>query len=262
MPYANIGRVFTTYDPAMIVEFLISMRLCERITTEMMKSTNLTATMDDGKERLFFPALMTYEQRPTIKQLFQFGWCLQCTDQHQFFSPRFLHLLILRLGYKYAFLKEQDDPHQLRCCTIWSTGIMWSSINGVTTLVELVENRQCVLLLMYSHKNFENNMVPVRRAVVTDILSIQQKHCSSLRPKEFIIDPSELHYPIDQPSTLTRYDINMVATVVHNKHPVILPYENKSHSGITLADLLPMEHDRGQDISVFLDRDLEVSINV
>ena len=124
----------------MLVEFLVSMQLCERITPEVLQLTNLSAIVSESgnhvKELLFFPALMSYTQRPLtstedagnnastiIDQPFQFGWCLQCTDQYQHFSPRFIQLLILRLAFKHALPKSQDNLHDRRC-TIWSTGIM------------------------------------------------------------------------------------------------------------------------------------------
>ncbi len=251
----------------MIVEFLASMQLCQRITPEVLQFTNLSTIIPDShvKELLFFPALMSDTQRPLmntgnqdlnndiaiIDQPFQFGWCLQCTNQyHQRFSPRFLHLLILRLAFIHALTMSQDNPHDRRC-TVWSTGIMWSSGYGVSTLVELVDDRQCVILLMSSQNGLDDkhNMISVRRAVITDILSIQQDCCPSLQPKEFIIDPTELqHYPIDKPSSLLLYDIEVIALSVIEKKRYVTSFTKYKHIDTPLTTLLPLEHDKGQDI--------------
>ena len=266
----------------MLVEFLVSMQLCERITSEALQLTNLSAIFLENdscaKELLFFPALMSHDtQRPlmntehkdvndeqkdvaVIDQPFQFGWCLQSTNQYQYFSPRFLHLLILRLAFNHALPKSQDNLHDRRC-TIWSTGTMWSSGYGVNTLVELVDDSQCVILLMSSQEGLQHNMIPdVRRDVITDILSIQQECCPSVQPKEFVIDPSELHYPIDKPSSLVLYDIEAIASSVIDKKPCVTPYTKIKGSFVDkpLMSLLPLEYDRGQDISIFVGRDIEV----
>ena len=275
----ELGHIFSNHDPEMLVNFLVSMKLCERITPEIMKLTNLT--MNDvnnaTNDLLFFPVLMTFNERPrvntgmriecsddfTAKRPFRFGWCLQCTSPHQYFSPRFLQLLILRLAYRYAFKQDQDNPHKLRCSLIWSNGIIWNNLSGLSILVELVDNDQCVILLMSCEDGLQLNMIPFRRAIITDILSLQQEHCPSLTPMEFIIDPHELHYPMDKPLSLTLYDIAMIATVVDEKKPCVLPYNKDIQLQGTpkiLKDILPFEYEShdGEKMSFFLNRNLKV----
>ena len=262
----NLCQIFPNHDPLMLVEFLISMKLCERINPEIMQSTSLIAEIASNEEDnlLFFPALMTCRKWESDGALsiprFWFGWCLQCTSSHQYFSPRFLQILILRLAYRYAFRKEKDNPHKLRCSTIWSNGIIWNNLSGVSILVELVDKDQSVIMLMSCEDGLQLNMIPLRRAIITDILSLQQEHCPSLTPMEFIIDPHELHYPMKKPLSLTLYDIAMIATAVDEKQSCVLPYTQNKQLRETpkLRDILPLEYDRGEDISFFLNRDLKV----
>ena len=134
---------------------------------------------------------------------------------------------------------------------------MWDNLSGLRILVELVDDDQCVIMLMSCVDGLELNMIPFRRAILTDILSLQQEHCPSLTPMEFIIDPRELNYPIDKPMSLTLYDIAMIATAVDEKEPCVLPYTG-SHNTCKLEDILPFEHDKGPNISFFLNRDLKV----
>ena len=270
---AILSRHFPN-DTQMLVEFLISMQLCERITSEMIQLTNLTVKKSDSdkNELLFFPALMYCTHRPImadgkevvnndviIEESFQFGWSLQCIDQYQYFSPRFLQLLILRLASK-CISDSQYNLHD-RKCTIWSTGIMWSSDYCVNTLVELVNDSKCVILLMSSHEEYKYNMISVRRAVITDILSIQQECSPSLQPKEFIIDPRQIrHYPIDNPMVLLLYDADDIASsVLNNKDGVI---SSTKHKGLypcqSLKTLLPLEYSSGGNMSIFVGRNIEV----
>ena len=255
-----ITQYFPMYDSQMLIEFLVSMKLCEKTTPDLIQWTNLTVNDSDSNSNtlLFFPALMTLTQRPVMSSdVFQFGWCLQCTNPYQDFTPRFLHLLILRFAYLPELLKARDNPHDRRC-TLWSTGIMWCSRLGITTLVEVIDDSKCVILLMSSQEGLQHNMIPIRRTVISDILSLQQEYCPSVQPKEFVINPSQLHYPIDNLSDLVLYDLEGVATAAVHNEPCVTSC-NKSNDLIKFCKLFPFEHDKGKDMSIFTGRDLEVN---
>lgn len=239
------------------------MQLCERISSEMLDCTNLfPLQIYEGQQKLLFiPALLTIREKPSCSKLkFQFGWCLQEVEKHRYFTSRFLHVLILRLAYKYALVKTSDNPHSRRC-TVWSTGIMLKNGDGITTLVELVNNDQSLVVLMACQEGLQHNLVPVRRAMITDILSVQQDHCASLHPREFVIDPSQLnndHITAEDPlSTLVLYDINSIAFSVSHRKPCVVSY-TEPYEEILLNKLFPKEYERGADMSVFINRDLQV----
>ena len=265
----------------MLVEFLSSMKLCDRITPEILEMTNLSPSSNDiaEGELLFFPSLMNYNTRPimssklyindgqykdvnaaVITEPFQFGWCLQCNDKHSFLSLHFLHLLILHLAYQYALPESSENPHNLRC-TIWSTGIMWNSRYGVQTLLELVNNSQSVIMLMSVKEELEHNMVTLRKRVICDVLLIKEQVCPSVCVKEYVIDPTQLDYPIDKPSSLVLYDIEGIASCIALNQPCVVSYNKCGERGDyvekKLIDLFPYEYDSGCDISVFVGRDIE-----
>ena len=105
----------------------------------------------------------------------------------------------------------------------------------------LINDSKCVILLMSSQEGLQHNMIPVRRPVITDILSIQQRIVHlHVQPKEFVIDPSELHYPIDKPSSLVLYDIEAIASSVIDKKPCVTPYTKTKGS---FVDKLLMSHE-------------------
>ena len=265
----------------MLVEFLSSMKLCDQMTSKILEMTNLSQSSNDSAEGelLFFPSLMSYNTRPVmsskpylndgqhkdsaaiIDEPFQFGWCLQCNDEHSFLSPHFLHLLILHLAYQYAQPQSSENPHNLMC-TIWSTGIMWNSEYGVQTLLELVDNGQSVIMLMSVKKGLEHNMVALRRKVIPDVLSIREESCPSVHVKEYVIDPSQLDYPIDKPSSLVLYDIEGIASCIVLNQPCVLSYnkggEKANYVEKEMSDLFPYEYDSGCDMSVFVGRDIAV----
>ena len=239
------------------------MKLSIEIASDMLMYTNLNRKqLEDSKmeeKYLFIPALVRNVQRPhEISETIQFGWCLQCSNPHQFFLPRFLHVLLLRLAYQYGLPKTADNP-QHRQCTVWTNGILWSDDDGVQTLVEIVDNSQCVLLLMSCVDGYEWNMVKLRKEVIKIILSHQKDTCPRLELQEFIIDPSQLCYPIDKPSSLTLYDIEHIASCVLLKKPVITSYKSEGNLGIEISKLLQNEPINPDSLSVFAGRNPKVS---
>ena len=237
------------------------MKLSMEITSDMLIYSNLQQKQSENsnviqEKLLFIPALIHSIPRPHVMSgTIQFGWCLQCSNPHQFFLPRFLHVLLLHLAYQYALSKTANNPHHRRC-TIWTNGILWSDVYGVQTLVEIVDNSQCVLLLMSCLEGLEHNMIKLRNKVIKGILSHQKETCPRLELQEFIIDPSQLDYPIDKPSSLTLYDIEHIASCVVRKQPCVVPH-NVHDKSIKISDLLP--YDYNSVLSIFAGRDPQVS---
>ena len=237
------------------------MKLSMMITSDMLMCIDLNRKqLEDSKTEekyLFIPALISSPRPCGMSGTIQFGWCLQCSNPHQFFLPRFFHVLLLHLAYQYALPKKANNPHNRRC-TVWTNGILWSDDDGVQTLVEIVDNSQCVLLLMSCVPEFQHNMIKLRKDVIKDILSHQNITCPRLELQEFIIDPSQLDYPLDKPSSLTLYDIEHIASCVIRNKPFVVPYniDERGHS-MKISDLLPYEYNNV--LSIFAGRDPQVS---
>ena len=259
-----LTQIFPHLDSEMLIHFLCYMKLSMEITSDMLIHSNLQRKQPENSmiedKYLFIPALIRNVQRPhEISGTIQFGWCLLCSNPHQFFLPRFLHVLLLHLAYQYALPKTADNPHHRRCI-IWTNGILWSDDDGVQTLVEIVDNSQCVLLLMSCLEGLEHKMIKLRKDVISDILSHQNVTCPRLELQEFIIDPSQLDYPIDKPSSLTLYDIEHIASCVVCNKPAVTPYMNEGNLGIKISDLFPFERINPDTLSVFAGRNPEVSV--
>ena len=252
--------MFPDLDSEMLIHFLCYMKLSMEITSDMLIYSNLQRKHAENssveEKLLFIPALVRNVQRPhEISGTIQFGWCLQCSNPHQFVFHRFLHLLLLHLAYQYALPQTADNPHHRRC-TIWTNGILWSDVYGVQTLVEIVDNSHCILLLMSCLDGLEHNMIKLRKDVIKDILSHREDICPRLELQEFIIDPAQLDYPIDKPSSLTLYNIDHIASRVVHQQPCVVSY-NIQDKSIKLSDLLPYEYNNV--LSIFAGRDPQVS---
>ena len=256
-----LTQKFPDYDSEMIIEFLCYMKLSMEITSDMLAYSN-SQNSNREEKFLFIPALIRNKQRPQADEIngtFQFGWCLQCSNPHQSFLPRFLHVLLLHLAYNYALDPTTADNPLNRRCTIWTNGILWSDDDGVQTLVEIIDNSQCVLLLMSCLHGMEHNLVKLRKNVIKYILSHKKDTCPRLELQEFIIDPTRLEYPVDSLSSLTLYDIEHIAARVVRKKPVVVSCTDEGRIRIKITDLLPFEHINPDTLSVFAGRSPEVS---
>ena len=255
-----LTQKFPDYDSEMIIEFLCYMKLSMEITSDMLAYSN-SENSNKEEKFLFVPALIRNAQRPQADEIngrVQFGWCLQCSNPHQFFLPRFFHVLLLHLAYNYALDPMTTGNPLNRRCTIWTNGILWSDNYGVQTLVEIIDNSRCVLLLMSCLQGFKRNMVKLCKKVINDILSHKKDTCPRLELQEFIIDhdPTRLEYPVDSSSSLTLYDIEQIADCVVHKKPVAVSCNNEGKIRTKITDLLPFDPDT---LSVFAGRSPEVS---
>ena len=177
------------------------MELCQEMNPSFLEATNLHQLSERGgrgERSLFFPSLL-YSDRPDemTSKVYQFGWCLQCTGKHHFFPPRYFHVLSLHLVYKFAQSQGRDELNH--CCTFWQNGLYWLNGDGVGVLVEIVDESQCVLVLMSYQEGCSENMVCLRREVIGEVVRLYKESCPSLEVEELVIDPEELSYPVETP---------------------------------------------------------------
>ena len=264
---SGLTRLFPKYDPDMLIRFLRNMELCQEINPSFLRMTNLHQLAveeeeEGGRERrgerlLHFPCLLSTD-RPNkmTSEVYQFGWCLQCTSKHHFFPPRYFHVLSLRLAYKMAL--PQEDYKLNRYCTFWRNGLHWFDDNGVRVLVEIVDESQCVLVMMSSKKGYSDNMVSLRRDVIREVMSVYKESCPSLEVKELVIDPKELAYPVNTPRERTTYGIYNVLLAIKKRKPFLV--NNKGQT--ELKEILPDESLSDiSNLSLLGGRDIKVRIN-
>lgn len=171
---------------------------------------------------LFFPGLISPEQPKKdmwSDGVFGFysGWCLKCENDQQFFSLRFLHILLLRLSFSFAVTKSASSLCQPSECTLWKNGLRWLNLYGIETIVEMVEDRKAVLLLIRMKEASIMRGLHLRAAVIRKILDTKKEYCIGIVTSESIIHPSHLKarcgYPVINQCVdeLKRYDISRIA---------------------------------------------------
>ena len=97
----------------MLIAFLQSMKLCEKLDASLLEVTNLTLRQEDALcdsgQLLFFPALVAEERPQNIEKLFIIGWSLKVIAGHSL-SVRFLHIILLYLAYQYSKAASKRKP--------------------------------------------------------------------------------------------------------------------------------------------------------
>ena len=205
VPIATLEELFPQYSSKMLVGCLESMEFCHSVDMPTLQATNLKATLSfplSGANYLFFPSLVK-EHRPDDLPSPRFGWCLGCSDPHQYFSNRFLHVLLLRLAFTFPLASEYRSPssslHGLeRKCKVWRNGICWKSVSAVSIysiIVEIVDLNRWVIVLV-SEKTREATQTCSN--VIQMVLDLQHQLCSAVSTCECLISPSLLdRYPFD-----------------------------------------------------------------
>ena len=228
VPIATLEELFPQYSSVMLVGCLQSMEFCHPVDLSKLQATNLKATSSSppsGANHLFFPSLVK-EHRPGDLPSPRFGWCLGCSDPHQFFSNRFLHVLLLRLAFTFPLAsKDRSLISPLRGlerqCEVWQNGICWKSVSGVSTIVEIVDLNRWVIVLV-SEKTRE--AAQTCSSVIRMILDLQHQLCSPLVTTcECLISPSLLdRYPFDALPDTDLFDLPTVARSMLLHHKLLL----------------------------------------
>ena len=125
------------------------MELChtvnpENLSTDISESSNESVLPSNAKY-LFFPNLIQNHHPGNLPSP-KFGWCLGCSNSHKFFSNYFLHVLLLRLAFKFPLASKHLSPYSSlygyeRQCKVWQNGISWKNVSGFSTIEKRIWNR-------------------------------------------------------------------------------------------------------------------------
>ena len=254
---SSLSELFPQYDLDMLVELMVGMEFCHPVDLSDTE-TNLcpidsTSSRDATDKYLFFPSLLNTERtlssdtQLSESELVRFGWCLGCMDyEYQFFTNRFRHVLLLRLAYTFPLpSKSYAITHQLgkleRRCTVWTNGISWLNEDGISTVVEIIQQNRWVVVTMYHGKEMSTQVEysKHRSAVIRLVLDLQRELTPDLDTVECLISPSLLHQsrPLDHLPETDLFAISDVAKSMLTCKPSILNYKYGSTNLPTKAAL-------------------------
>ena len=199
VPKSRISEAFPDLNTDMIIGFLEHFEFCHRADrVRVVQSKHETS--DD--EYYLFPALVTVEDNILSEVLqtaceshYCCGWLIHSTAKHHFFTARFLHVLLLRLGFHFAPPQdsaistgsEDKSPDLKTSCKILKNGIICHDRHGISTYFE-VTNLNSVFLVMSCMKGSEIYCVRLRAQLINAILKARKELCPRVHVEECIME--------------------------------------------------------------------------
>ena len=221
IPQAVIAKTFPEYKTDMITQFMTYFELCQAVTLSQV-DTNMAPNGSPGPELgtlFFFPALVNVD-RPSSATVpsNHFGWSLLVRWTNQFFTPRFLHILLHRLPSEFALPTVQATPlhpYLRRRCDVWRRGIKWLSETGVITIVEMDETFQSISMAMSSPDKKDLKNIELAHAVLATIKKACQEFCPHVEVLEVISCPPEA---ISDHSEDSKVELSLLQKAIQGEH--------------------------------------------
>ena len=188
------------------VECLVQLQYCQEFNHAVVNlDYSVAPTEASNVPALFyFPALCKIERKKNIvtppNYKYNIGWFAECCGKFDYFPPRFLHVLLLQLAFKFAqpvapcemLGRSEVEIEMLKSncrCTMWKNGIHWHMEEGVECIVELVSNSKGLVVITKSDE------VHVSKYKCTDMLfkiidmAMQAKaeFCRSISLKQYLM---------------------------------------------------------------------------
>ena len=229
VPFSKLEGTFPDLDAEMLVQFLCHLEFCHEITDpeglQLLQAASGSATPNE--RWFFFPGLVKINAPDRVweaddKFVYQFGWLLECSQSHQFFTPHFLQVLLLRLAFSFALALEDshishDHPALQRKCSVWKNGIYWSNRDGVQCLVQIEDRQVLVMLRCPKGAVHELGCIHLRSLVVRKVLGTLEQLCSNISTNEIILHPSDVRYPLNQ--VVEQFNIHEIAAAIAEAKP-------------------------------------------
>ena len=224
-------------------ECLVQLQYCQEIShAEAHVFPSLKVSDSTDQSFLFFPALCSADKSevewvtpPDLS--YGIGWQARCTDPCDYLSPRFHHVLMLRLIVEFTLSAHlpadqvssgsPDLSHFQRRCTVWKTGVHWLMEEGVECMVELAGANREVVVLTKSTKDRAENRAAVFNDIVSCVMEAKTEFCHSVRLEFFLLDStSEADYH-SADNLFAMRDVERVLTSAEGRAEVIVSVSGK-----------------------------------
>ena len=227
VPLSKIAETFPDQDLNILIGFLTHLEFCHEISDQALHQLiSEQYSHVSGECYYLFPGLISVKADDTVWQMesvyiydYSFGWILKCIHLENFFSPRFLQVLILRLVFSFALETSREDPNRSigihRNCYIWKNGISWGSVFAMQTLVEVSSDNKSVLLLARFKEDDLLQCVHHRSEVISTILQCKEQFCPRVQTTELFLDSCSPHqYPLNLSNESNICTLQNLATAV------------------------------------------------
>ena len=225
-------------------ECLIQLQYCQEISQhDLVAFPSLSKPDTSSHSFLFFPSLCTVGKSDvswvTPPGLgYSIVWLARCANTAcDYFPPRFLHVLLLRLIFRFTLIvpaqhqtdtsASPDHSHLKRRCTMWNCGIHWSLVQGVDCMVELVNGNKGVVVITSSIHKAKQNCIDVFKHVVNCVMEAKEDFCHSFQPQFFLFDPSQSADYLNEDGLFAMSDVESVLSLPSHEGQVVLSINGK-----------------------------------
>ena len=167
-----------------------------------------------------------------------------------FLTSRFLHVLLLRLAFKFALptastageSEQATLEVEQRQCNIWKNGIHWQNMDGVEAIVEVVEQNTAVVLFMGCLEESQVKCCHLRSAIINTILSVKEQYSAAVKADECLIHPDKLTtYPLQNAKTLFSFPIDALSRAIKERKESVTNKIGQKQDMIKVNSLLYFE---------------------
>ena len=243
VPLSKITLEFKDLDSSMITQYLTHLHFCTELNQETLMLFQPSTSFSSTERYFLFPSLVRElvpadVWAPEEKYIQHSGWEIECSNPEQFFTPRFLHLLLLRIAFRFTLSHTPDTDHLAihRSCSIWKNGISWESDDLVSRLVEVSNHSRKVTILVRCQEKSKKNLLPLLSSIMREVLETKEEVCHNVTITDYIL-PSEIatSFPIQvDAAKLAVTGSRLIDAIVLIK-PGVLNVSNKS---VEMTDLL------------------------
>ena len=247
VPFSKIQTHFSDLDTDLIVQFLCHLEFCHIVADseilQLLHTESAAAPFDPTEKFFFFPGLVRIEAPSGIwenssKFDYHCGWSLHCRNPRQFFTPRFVQVLLLRLAFSLALVQSPSFLALQRKCKVWRNGICWGNQTGVEVLVEVEENKS-VVAMFRCFKGSEVEYACVHSTVINKIQQIREEFGPKVTVSEYVLHHSDSkEYPPKPFSELQLVTVEEITTAVGKRNPCVV---DEAANMIKLCEYLGFE---------------------
>ena len=238
---------FPEHDPNMLIRFLSHLEFCTEVEDSEVLHLLQQESTNSSDKYFFFPGLIEIEKpeevwsKDDLTLYCSTSWVLECSESNDFFTPRFVQLLLLRLAFTFVFplpkkhrQKGCDIPSIKRQCSVWKNGLSWLNSDGIETVVVMAEQSQAVHVMMRSQCEMPQAFARLRSAVIKKVVETA-KDLNNFETTESFIDPKAMKYPCANSSL---YRVDEIARAVIQK-PLFV--RSDGHKQLKLTEVLYFE---------------------
>ena len=241
LPQSYLNDILPKYITS---DCLIQLQYCHSFDHFEVKLDYVTpANHEHNDSTLFyFPALCKSERKESIVTPdgfnYHIGYFAECEVKLQYFPPRFLHLLFLRLAYSYALQAAKENTitsdveavallHRYnRRCTMWKNGIHWLMQEGIECFIESVNNSKAIVVITKSKEEQKSTCSEVLFKILREFQQVKDEVCENVALQQYILDS-------DNPSSCSdRYklfEMSQIEQVLRERKCSIVSVNGKGH---------------------------------